>query len=155
MEATPEEAPSESVDAAEPVEEEKRDLSKAFPGVKRVTIALYDIAHARSGDKGTSANVGLIPYTPNGYTFLRGHLTADRVEAFFKPMGVGKVIRYELPNLYAFNFILPDILGGGGSRSLRVDAQGKALGQALLEMSLEMPEKALEFCLREKRRARP
>jgi hypothetical protein len=73
--------------------EEKRDLSKAFPGVKRVTVTLYTIAHARSGARGSSANIGVIPYTPRGYTFLRGQLTAARVEAFFKPLGVGKVIR--------------------------------------------------------------
>lgn len=156
MDEIPENSTEETGEAAvEESVEEKRDLSKAFPAVKRVTIAVYDIAHARSGDKGSSANVGVIPYTPKGYTFLRGYLTAARVEAFFKPLGVGKVIRYEMPKLYAFNFILPGILAGGGSRSLRVDPQGKALGQALLEMPLEMSEKALEFCLREKRGARP
>jgi hypothetical protein len=141
--------------AAQEGVEEKRDLSKAFPGVKRVTVTLYTIAHARSGATGSSANIGVIPYTPKGYTFLRGQLTAARVEAFFKPLGVGKVIRYEMPNLCAFNFILPDILAGGGSRSLRVDAHGSALGQALLEMPLEVPEKALESCLRNEGRSRP
>lgn len=148
MNETPENASENSTDEGE----EKRDLSKAFPAVKRVTITLYNIAHARSGDKGSSANVGVIPYTPDGFTYLRGELTAERVEAFFKPLGVGEVIRYEMPKLFAFNFILPNILAGGGSRSLRVDAQGKALGQALLEMPMEMPEKALEFCLRGKKR---
>ena len=100
---------------------------------------LYDIACARSGDKGGGANVGIIAYTPDGYEYLDQYLTAERVEAFFKPMGVGKVVRYNLPNLHAFNFILPNILAGGGSRSLRIDAQGKALGQALLEMPIEIP----------------
>ena len=63
-------------------------------------------------------------------------------------MGVGKVIRYDLPNLLAFNFILPNILDGGGSLSLRLDAQGKALGQALLEMELEIPPEMLDKCIR-------
>src|SRR3954451_6673264 len=103
-------------------------------------IRLGDIAHARSGDKGSSANVGVIANTPHDYDVLRDHLTTDRVEQFFKPMGVGKVIRYELPNLGALNFILPDILNGGGSTNLRIDAQGKALGQAILEMTIDVPD---------------
>jgi len=105
---------------------------------------LAELAHARSGDKGSSANVGVIAYTPAGYDFLREHLTADRVEQFFAPMGVGKVVRYELPNLGALNFILPNILNGGGSINLRIDAQGKALGQALLELVLDVPEELLQ-----------
>ena len=106
-------------------------------------IRLGDIAYARSGDKGSSANVGVIANTPEGFVFLRGFLTAARVERYFKPLGVGKVVRYELPNLGAFNFILPGVLAGGASRSLRIDAQGKTLGQALLEMKLEVSEKDL------------
>ena len=102
-------------------------------------IRLGEIATARSGDKGADANVGVIARTPAAYELLRRHLAADAVEAFFKPMGVGKVIRYELPNLGALNFILPGILDGGASLSLRIDAQGKALGQAILEMPLEIP----------------
>src|SRR3954468_15295301 len=105
---------------------------------------LGDIAHARSGDKGSSANVGVIAYTPAAYEFLREQLTAERVEEFFSPMCVGKVIRYELPNLGALNFILPNILNGGGSANLRIDAQGKALGQALLEFVLDVPEELLQ-----------
>lgn len=102
-------------------------------------IRLGDIAYARSGDKGAGANVGVIARGPADYPILQERLTADRVEAFFQPMGVGRVVRYELPNLGALNFILPDILDGGGSLSLRTDAQGKALGQAILEMRLEVP----------------
>lgn len=103
-----------------------------------MTIRLGDIAYARSGDKGSGANVGVIARTPTDYQALRQHLTAAAVEAFFKPMGVGTVVRYELPNLGALNFVLPNILDGGGSVSLRIDAQGKALGQVLLEMQLEV-----------------
>ncbi len=103
-------------------------------------IRLGDIAHARSGDKGASANVGVIANNPNDYKVLVQCLTAPLVEEFFKPMQVGKVIRYELPNLGALNFILPNILSGGGSVSLRTDAQGKALGQALLELRFHIPD---------------
>jgi hypothetical protein len=103
------------------------------------TIRLGDIAYARSGDKGAGANVGVIARTPADYETIRKHLTAAAVERFFKPMGVGTVVRYELPNLGALNFVLPSILDGGGSLSLRTDAQGKALGQVLLEMRLEVP----------------
>jgi hypothetical protein len=103
-----------------------------------MTLRLGDIAYARSGDKGSGANVGVIARSPADYETLRRYLTAPAVEAFFKPMGVGAVVRYELPNLGALNFVLPNILGGGGSTSLRIDAQGKALGQVLLEMRLEV-----------------
>lgn len=106
-------------------------------------IRLGEIAYARSGDKGSSANVGVIARTPDGFGFLRRKLSAARVEKFFKPFGVGRVIRYELPNLGAFNFFLPGVLAGGASRSLRIDSQGKTLGQALLEMKLDMSEKDL------------
>ncbi len=103
------------------------------------TIRLGDIAYARSGDKGAGANVGVIARSPAWYETLRRHLTAEVVEAFFKPMSVGRVVRYELANLGALNFVLPKILDRGGSVSLRIDAQGKALGQALLELRLEIP----------------
>jgi hypothetical protein len=106
----------------------------------RTTVRLGDIAYARSGDKGAGANVGVIARTPAAFAHLRRHLTAEAVEAFFKPLGVGRVVRYELANLGALNFVLPNILDGGGSMSLRIDAQGKALGQALLEMELPLPE---------------
>lgn len=102
-------------------------------------IRLGEIAYARSGDKGSSANVGVIARTPEGFDFLRKALTSGRVEKYLKPFGVGKVIRYELPNLGAFNFVLPGVLAGGASRSLRIDSQGKTLGQALLEMKLDLP----------------
>ena len=102
--------------------------------------ALYEIAYARSGDKGSSANIALFARTPAIYGWLRENLTAGVVEDFFRPLGVGTVVRYEVPNLDALNFILPAVLGGGGSRALRIDAQGKTLGQALLEMKVDPPE---------------
>lgn len=110
-----------------------------------IRIHLFDIAYARSGDKGAGANVGVIARTPGAYEVLRREVTAERVEAFFKPLGVGKVTRYELPNLGALNFILPRVLDGGGSVSLRIDAQGKALGQAILEMDIEVAEQELVY----------
>jgi hypothetical protein len=103
-------------------------------------MKLRDIAYARSGDKGAGSNIGVIAFSPRGYEFLREHLSAARVETFFAALNPGQVVRYELPNLGALNFILPAVLDGGGSVSLRIDAQGKALGQAILEMSIEVPE---------------
>ena len=101
-------------------------------------IRLGEIAYARSGDKGSSANVGVIARTPQGFAVLRGYLSAARVEKFFKPLGVREVIRYELPNLGALNFVLPGVLAGGASRSLRTDAQGKTFGAALLALEVEI-----------------
>lgn len=98
---------------------------------------LRDIAYARSGDKGSSANIAIFGRTPADYVWLRDHLTAAQVEAWFKPLGSGPVVRYEVPNLEALNFVLPGVLAGGGSSSLRIDAQGKTLGQALLAMPLD------------------
>jgi hypothetical protein len=91
---------------------------------------LGDLAYARSGDKGTGANIGVVARSPENYDLLLAQLTAERVGEFFGSMGASEVIRYELPNLHALNFVVKGIL----SRPLRVDAQGKALGQALLEM---------------------
>lgn len=99
---------------------------------------LRSIAYARSGDKGSSANIAVFGRTPSDYAWLREHLTAEQVEAWFKPLGTGPVVRYEVPNLEALNFVLPGVLAGGGSCSLRIDAQGKTLGQALLAMPLEL-----------------
>ena len=104
---------------------------------------LRTIAYARSGDKGASANIAVFGRTPADYTWLRQHLTAAQVEAWFRPLGAGTVARYDVPNLEALNFVLPGVLAGGGSCSLRIDAQGKTLGQALLAMPLDFePEVA-------------
>lgn len=101
------------------------------------------IAFARSGDKGSSANIAVFGRTSADYGWLREHLTAAQVEAWFKPLGPGPVVRYDVPNLEALNFVLPGVLAGGGSCSLRIDAQGKTLGQALLAMPLDLlPEQS-------------
>lgn len=111
------------------------------------TIRLGRIAHARSGDKGSNANVGVIAYTSAGYEVLRTRLTSPVVQEFFRSLGTAQVVRYELPKLRAMNFVLQGILAPGGSMSLRVDAQGKALGQAILLMPIEIPQGLLPQCL--------
>ena len=102
-------------------------------------VPLRDLAHARSGDKGSGANVAIFANDAPTYAVLRQHLTPAVVQVYFSTLGVGPVERYEVPNLLALNFLLPGILAGGGSRSLRTDAQGKALGQCLLELRLDLP----------------
>lgn len=102
-------------------------------------LPLRSIAYARSGDKGSSSNIGLIAYDPAGYQFLVDNVTEEKVAFFFEALGIKKVERYLLPNLLALNFVLTGALERGGSLSLRIDSQGKALGQALLEMALEIP----------------
>lgn len=101
-------------------------------------IRLAEIAHARSGDKGDTSNVGVIAYEARHYPVLVREVTAERVKAFFGEMVQGKVERFELPNLGALNFLMHEALGGGGTLSLRVDAQGKTLGAALLRMEIEV-----------------
>jgi hypothetical protein len=102
-------------------------------------IPLRVIAFARSGDKGDSANIAVFGRSTASYLWMREHLHASVVEEYFRPLGVGTVVRHEVANLEALNFVLPQVLGGGGSRSLRIDAQGKALGMALLEMLVDVP----------------
>jgi methylglutaconyl-CoA hydratase len=101
-------------------------------------IKLGDIAYARSGDKGANSNIGVIANDEESYQFLVQNLTKERVNAFFSHLGVTRTERFELPNLLALNFILYNALEKGGSLSLRLDAQGKTLGQKLLQMPLEV-----------------
>ncbi len=102
-------------------------------------IHLEEIAHARSGDKGDGSNVGVIAYTEAGFRFLQEFLTAECVKNHFSTICKGSIERFEVPNLKAINFILHDSLGGGGSESVKTDAQGKTHGQALLRMELDLP----------------
>jgi hypothetical protein len=106
---------------------------------------LGDLAHGRSGDKGNHANIAVIAYTPAGFAWLREHLTAERVAAYFAPLGPTKVERFEAPNLLALNFLLRDVLAGGASRSLRSDTQGKTLALALLQMPMDPPANFAEM----------
>lgn len=104
------------------------------------TIRLGDIAHARSGDKGDSLNIGVVADTPARYSWIVTHLTEARVAEFLAPLGIGAVRRYELPRISALNFVVQGALAGGASRSLRLDTQGKALGTAILELRLPAPD---------------
>ncbi len=106
------------------------------------TIHLGDIAHARSGDKGNHANIGVVAYTTAGFEFLKRELTADCVAAFFSGLGATQVDRYELPKIGAPNFVLHNALAGGASQSLRIDTQGKLLGTAVLDLPLPAPADA-------------
>jgi len=101
---------------------------------------LVDIAYARSGDKGDTANVGLVARDPKHYPALVREVTAARVAQHFSGMLTGGVERFELPNLNALNFLLHGALGGGGTISLKTDAQGKTLSTALLRMEIEVDE---------------
>ena len=103
-------------------------------------VPLYALAHARSGDKGDGSNVGVLAYDDRGYEILKAWLTPDRVKAHFGEIVKGRVDRYDLPNLRGLNFILHDSLGGGGSASLKTDAQGKTHGMALLRMQVEVAD---------------
>src|SRR5215471_18654347 len=101
-------------------------------------IQLRQIAHARSGDKGDSANIGLIALKPEHYAILAREVTAERVKRHFAGICEGEVERFELPNLHALNFVLHHALDGGGLVSLRTDNQGKTYSTALLRMEIDL-----------------
>ncbi|HYJ89990.1 MAG TPA: hypothetical protein VEV84_01660 [Pyrinomonadaceae bacterium] len=103
-------------------------------------ISLFDLAHARSGDKGDTANVGVIALKDEFYPLLVREVTAKRVKEHFGDIVKGKVERFELPNLKALNFLLHESLGGGGTLSLMTDAQGKTFSTALLRMYIDVPD---------------
>ena len=103
-------------------------------------VRLVDIAHARSGDKGDTANVGVIAMQPDWYPVLDRYVTRDRVARHFSGMIDGDVVRFELPNLAALNFLLHGALDGGGTLSLKTDAQGKVFSTALLRMIIDVPD---------------
>jgi hypothetical protein len=102
-------------------------------------VQLREIAHARSGDKGNTANIGLIALDPKHYPVLVEQVTAERVKEHFAGICQGRVERFEVPNLHALNFLLHESLDGGGTISLRLDAQGKTYSAALLRMEIEVP----------------
>lgn len=103
-------------------------------------VRLLDLAHARSGDKGDTANVGLIALRPEWFSLLQREVTRDRVQAHFDGVITGDVVRFELPNLNALNFLLYGALDGGGTLSLKTDAQGKVFSTALLRMQIDIPD---------------
>ena len=103
-------------------------------------VRLVDVAHARSGDKGDTANVGIIALKPEWYPWLAETLTRERVREHFRGVITGDVERFELPNLKALNFLLHGALDGGGTLSLKTDAQGKVYSTALLRMTIDVPD---------------
>jgi hypothetical protein len=108
-------------------------------------VRLLELAHARSGDKGDTANVGVIALRPEFYPVLVEQLTPERVKRHFEGICHGEVERFELPNLEAINFLLHNSLGGGGTVSLKTDAQGKTLSTAILRMEVEVPDAIAEL----------
>jgi hypothetical protein len=109
------------------------------------TIRLAEIAHARSGDKGNHANIGVIAWTRAGFEYLGACLTAEQVAAYLAPLSPTGVDRFSLPGILAYNFVVRNVLDGGASRSLRSDSQGKLLAAALLEMPLPAPHNLSEL----------
>lgn len=107
-------------------------------------VKLIEIAHGRSGDKGNGSNIGIIARHPKIYPYLKETLTKERVKDYMKNICKGDVERYEMPNIGALNFILNESLGGGGTVSLKLDAQGKTHASTLLRMELEVPEELLD-----------
>ena len=99
-------------------------------------MKLREIAHSRTGDKGNTSNISVIAFDPANYELLREQVTTDRVKALFTGIVHGEVTRYELPNIGALNFVLKEALGGGVTRSLALDAHGKSLSSALMDLEL-------------------
>jgi len=98
---------------------------------------LREIAHSRTGDKGNTSNISVIAYREQDYPMLLAQVTSGRVKALFAGVVEGEVVRYELPNLSALNFVMSGALGGGVTRSLALDAHGKSLSSALLDLDIE------------------
>lgn len=108
-------------------------------------IQLSQIAHARSGDKGDAANCGVIAYKQEWYPIIRDVLSVERVKRHFEGICLGEVERYELPNIWALNFVLHNTLGGGGTVSLKLDAQGKTIATTMLTLEIEVPDDILNL----------
>src|ERR1017187_10973460 len=111
---------------------------KEYPQSPAMKVPLSQLAHTRSGDKGDTCNIGVIAWREADYPLLVREVTAERVKRHFGDLVAGAVERFELPNLGALNFLLHGALGGGGTVSLRTDAQGKTFGAALLALEIEV-----------------
>ena len=102
-----------------------------------MSVRVYDLAHSRAGDKGNTSNISVIAYDEKHYPLLLEQVTSARVKAHFAGVVAGEVVRYELPNIAALNFVMDQALGGGVTRSLALDAHGKSLSSALLDLDIE------------------
>jgi hypothetical protein len=109
------------------------------------SISLREIASARSGDKGNHANIGVVAASEQAYSFLCSVLTAEFLQQYFQGLGVARVERFELPRVWALNFLLYDALAGGASQSLRIDTQGKLLGTEVMELNLPLDHTGSEL----------
>lgn len=103
------------------------------------TVSVYDLAHARSGDKGNISNVAVFAYQPEDYELLKRELTVERVLEAYQDVAKGPVLRYEVPKLHALNFVIHNALAGGVTRSLRLDPHGKSLSTIILTIELPLP----------------
>jgi hypothetical protein len=134
-----------STDAGhEPQDPYPASLIEKYEGAAKIEVSLVRVAHARSGDKGDTASIGLIGRSVECYVWLRENVTAERVKRWFESFSHGEVERHLVPNLWALNFLLHESLGGGGTVSLHIDAQGKTYGPAVLRCKVEIPEPLLE-----------
>ncbi len=140
--------PTPLLPMAEPARLELPQWPKTAGEDEVVAVPLSELAHARSGDKGDMANIGVIARAPEIYPWLAATLSARRVKEYFASICQGEVERHEVPNLWALNFLLGASLGGGGTVSLRLDAQGKTLSHALLAMVVRAPKGLLETAAR-------
>jgi hypothetical protein len=102
-------------------------------------MKLRELAHSRTGDKGNTSNISVIAFDAKHFPLLKHQVTAERVKAHFAGVVQGEVVRYELPNIAALNFVMDQTLGGGVTRSLALDAHGKSLSSALLDLEIELP----------------
>src|SRR6201997_3337198 len=107
-------------------------------------MKLRELAHSRTGDKGNTSNISVIAFDAKHFPLLKDQVTAERVKAHFAGVVEGEVVRYELPNIAALNFVMDKTLGGGVTRSLALDAHGKALSSALLDLEIELPTEKID-----------
>jgi len=117
-----------------------------------IDVELHELAHARTGDKGDRANISLMPYDPAAWKVIGEAVTAEHVKEWFAHRNVGKVVRYDLPKLQAYNFVLDDVLQGGVNGSLNLDGHGKGLSFHLLSMTVRVPRALVEVARDARRR---
>ena len=122
----------------------RMDMDDVETGTDVTEVSLEQLAYARSGDKGNNANIGVMARKPEYLPYIHQQLTAQAVEDYFSYLVEGEVERFELPGLYAFNFLMTEALGGGGTASVRTDCQGKSMAQQLLSIGIRVPGTLLD-----------